>query len=52
MCEQQPEAATRVRSTVLPSAGATPRLRGSAFGSNKTCGEEGKCHFLKKVNVF
>lgn len=30
--EQQPEAGTRVRSTVLPSAGATPRLKGSGSG--------------------
>lgn len=29
MCEQQPEAGTRAGSTVLPSAGATPRVRGS-----------------------
>lgn len=30
--EQQPEAGTRVGSTVLPSAGATPLVRGSGSG--------------------
>lgn len=32
VCEQQPEAGTRVGSTVLPSAGATPLVRGSGSG--------------------